>query len=316
MEKKIIILPRHILEPLYIFFSFFKFSKNFNYFIKEKNPNGEINVLPGKKIDEFQLLQKYKPFIDFSHEETKQANKVLDKFKLTKESKIVCFAGRSLNYKNELFETARNSDFNNYLQGMSQLTKKGYFAFRMGETSHKKIPKNFSNQIIDFTASSYRSEFLDLYLISKSLFFVSCSSGVNEMATIMRKPKILIDCIDFENLFKQNLFYIPIILPKKIFSLKDEKFLDYSRLFKFSLKEINNIESLSQINLKIVNNSPEDIESAIMHMHDYINGNLDIEKEIHNQKNFWKKFNIKYGFKPNKTIICPSFYNKNIALFE
>tara|TARA_B100001057_G_scaffold489328_1_gene575372 strand:+ start:237 stop:1433 length:1197 start_codon:yes stop_codon:yes gene_type:complete len=315
-KKRIVILPRHILEPLYIFFSFFEYSKKFNYFIKEKNPNGEIKILPGKKIDEFQLLQKYKPFIDFSNKEINQANKILDKFKLTENKKIVCFAGRSSHYKNELYETARNSDSNNYLLGMNYLAERDYFSFRVGKVSEKEIPNSFSKRIIDLTVFSQRSEFLDLYLISKSLFFVSCSSGINEMATIMRKQKILVDYIGFETLFQLNLFYIPIILPKKILSLKNNKFLDYSKILEFPLKEINNLNQLKEKNFKLVNNSPEEIKLAIINMHNYICGNLDINKEIQNQKNFWKKFDIKYGFQPNKTIICPSFYQNNISLFD
>jgi putative glycosyltransferase (TIGR04372 family) len=315
-KKKLLVFPRHILEPIYIFFSFFSFSKNFIYFANEKNPVGKILVSPGKKIDDSELLQQYDPFINFTKKEISDAEMILSEFNISQYKAIICFAGRSKSYKSETFETARNSNVLNQLNGINKLVDQGYIAFRLGTKEQIKLPKNYPNQVIDFAFSSKRSDFLDLYLVSKCLFFISSQSGINEMATIMRKKKVIIDFIDFESLYLQNLFYIPIILPKKIYSKKKNNFLPYKEIFNFPFKEINNLEKLKDKNFEIIDNSPKEIEEAILNMDNCIRGELDLKKELKNQKEFWDIFNVNYGFRPKQTIICPSFFHANLDLFN
>ena len=124
------------------------------------------------------------------------------------------------------------------------MIEKGYIAFRLGKKENIKLPINFSSHVIDFAFSSKRSDFLDLYLVSKCLFFISPQTGINEMATIMRKKKLIIDFIGFDYLLESNPSYVPIILPKKIYSKNKNNFLLYKDIFNFSFKEINNQETM------------------------------------------------------------------------
>ena len=57
------------------------------------------------------------------------------------------------------------------------------------------------------------------------------------------------------------------------------------------------------------------IYEYIINMDKYIKGELDLKEELRNQKKFWEIFNIKYGFQPTQTIICPSFFKANMDLF-
>ena len=50
-------------------------------------------------------------------------------------------------------------------------------------------------------------------------------------------------------------------------------------------------------------------------MDKYIRGELDLKKELRNQKEFWDIFYFKYGFRLKQTIICPSFFRANVDLF-
>ena len=53
----------------------------------------------------------------------------------------------------------------------------------------------------------------------------------------MRKKKLVIDFIDFDNFHAQNPNTIPIILPKKIFSKKTNKLISYQDIFKKNLQQ-------------------------------------------------------------------------------
>ena len=76
--------------------------------------------------------------------------KILSEFNITQYKAVICFAGRSKSYHNEVFETARNSNVLNQLNGINKLVDKGYIAFRLGKKEKTRLPINFSNHVIDF----------------------------------------------------------------------------------------------------------------------------------------------------------------------
>ena len=82
-KKKLIVFPRHILEPIYIFFSFFKFRK-LNLFCLRKKSEGSNKIFARKKIDDADLLQKYNPFINFTKQEIYGAKQFLNEFNISK----------------------------------------------------------------------------------------------------------------------------------------------------------------------------------------------------------------------------------------
>ena len=49
-------------------------------------------------------------------------------------------------------------------------------------------------------------------------------------------------------------------------------------------------------NFELVNNSPKEIEESIINMDKYIRGELDLKKELSNQKNFGISFISSMGF--------------------
>lgn len=308
-RKNLLILPRHLLEPLFILFYKFKSTRKFVYIVKEKNPIGKVSFLPGKKIDEYNLLKKYEPFIKFSKKEENLATEILTKYNLNKNDRIVCFAGRSQFYKNEKL-SARNSNVLNQIDGMKFLIDNGYKAVRLGKDEEVQLPQIHDN-LIDFSFSKDRSDFLDLYLVSICEFFVSPASGINEMATIMRKKKLLIDFSHFENLYKQNLSFIPIILPKKIFSKKQNKIIPYSKFFEFKFEQINNLNKFEEGGYQLIDNTSDEIRYAINNMSRLVKNKINFEQKKIRQQKFWENFEKFYAFSPKNTIICPTFFDNN-----
>ena len=69
-SNKLLILPRYILEPIYILFRKFKF---FKFFLEDFSKETELvkrNLKDGvKQIDEKNVLFKHKPSIEFSDKE-------------------------------------------------------------------------------------------------------------------------------------------------------------------------------------------------------------------------------------------------------
>ena len=57
---------------------------------------------------------------------------------------------------------------------------------RLGKNEINKINLNDPN-IIDYSTSVDRGDFLDVYLASKCEFMISSNSGINELVVLFRK---------------------------------------------------------------------------------------------------------------------------------
>lgn len=309
-KKKLIVFPRFILEPLYVFFQIINSRSNLIYSIIEKDSSGNDSVKPGRKLDIYGLLKKYPPFLKFTKKEEAQFFYKLNEIGVSKKSKIVCFHARSRFFRNENYEASRNSDVNKQLKGLKILADKGYKCLRLGK--NEKIKLNFTNQnIIDYSFTNIRDDGLDFFIVSKCDFFISASSGIAEMATLMRKKKLLLDFIHFDDMRSYNLDTIPIILPKKILNRETSEFINYSNIFEIPWVEINNLNINKSEKYDLVDNSEDEITNSIINMYKYINNNLDLKKERNNQEKFWIRVNNRYRINSQNTIICPTFFDQN-----
>lgn len=318
-KKKLIILPRHFLEPVYIIFSKLKI---FNFIIHNHiDQRGEEKKYLFNQIDDSEnLFKKYPPTIVFDNDEIKKARIYLEKKKID-EDKIVTFCARSkypraaINKKEE-FESSRNSDIKKYFKGLKYFSNKNFKLLRIGK--YEKIKLEFSDSnIIDFALSEYRNDFLETYLVSKSRFMICSNYGANELAVIFRKKRLIIDYFDFPAITSQNLFLTPMILPKVFYNIKNNVVLSFEEACIKKLYYIHKIKDLNTLGYGLKDNSEKQIEQAIINFDAIINYKLDVNKIYTKQMSFWNTVK-KYFFFENKykTILCPSFFDDNNELFK
>ena len=77
-----------------------------------------------------------------------------------------------------------NSD--NFLLAAETLANKGYKIFRLGRRLKNHLHQN--SNIIDYANSEFRSDFLDLFIGKVCKFGVSTGTGIENVATVFRKP--------------------------------------------------------------------------------------------------------------------------------
>ena len=138
-SQKLFILPRHILEPIYILFRSHKIFDIFlvDYSKEPKEVKRTLYENTVKRIDDKNVLLKHKPSIDFNFEEKKLGNDYLKKIGLQNKA-FFTFASRSSQFKNEKILTARNSNIYNKIPALKFMISKGYNAIRMGKNETKK----------------------------------------------------------------------------------------------------------------------------------------------------------------------------------
>jgi len=310
-EKDLIILPRQILEPINIFFSFFNFNKKFNYYHKDRITN---EYRYGKKDDDLNLLKQFPSSIIFIDNEKKIGDQLLQNIGL-KENNYICFATRSNKYRDEKYESNRNSNIDNLMGAVEYMISNEIMAVRLGKNNDKKIEWD-SNKIIDFSLSKKSSDFLDLYLVSKCKFMLTGGSGILYMAQLMRKKTLIISFFQFDTLHHHALDYLPMVLPKKFFSSHENKTLSYKEVFERKLTSINTKHDLKMMGYELIENTDKEIKEATTNMNNLLDKKLNQKQIRKEQEKFWNNYKNNYDFDTKELIICPTFFKSNSSLFQ
>lgn len=113
------------------------------------------------------------------------------------DSKFICFHSRDSLYHNDIISDGhRNFSINSLLKSMEYITKHGYFAIRVGAKASEKL-KTTNPKIIDYT-TKFRSDFMDIYLISHCEFLVSGDCGVTQIAQIFNKKLLWTNVVPYD----------------------------------------------------------------------------------------------------------------------
>jgi putative glycosyltransferase (TIGR04372 family) len=271
--------------------------------------------------DVHNLLPKTKPFIIFNDQEIKLGRKLLNKIGIKNSDKYFCFFARDHAYRSQFEvggkDSARNSSIKAQLKGIELITNDNLKAIRVGSVVVEKL-NTINSNIIDYSSSNLRSDFLDVFLIFHCKFMISTSSGIEQIALLNRKKILLVNFIDFNGLkaFPNDIYY-PIILPKKFYNLKTKKILTFKEAFQLKLYRDNLYKNdLQNINLALLDNTEDEIKNAIIEMNNFINSSAEIPffNDCKN-KEFWDIYEHYYNCRPNECMqLSKSFLNINSFL--
>ncbi|MFC1768254.1 TIGR04372 family glycosyltransferase [Nanoarchaeota archaeon] len=239
------------------------------------------------------------PTLEFTNEEERQGQELLRKMGIGEGDWFVCLHARDEIFTKKTFDDDlsyhdyRNWSVKTALKAAEYITKKGGYVIRMG--SHVKKGLDVKNKkIIDY-ASDFRTEFGDIYLAAKCKFFLGSNCGLTHVAQVFNTPVAWVNVIP---IFHPPWSQRDLFIPKKIWSINDEKFLSFSQAKDLNLKFYQNKEYFKK-GLKIVNNSEEDILKLVIEMYKILSGRGYSKKEDEMQYKFKSIFNREdncYGF--------------------
>ena len=180
----------------------------------------------------------------------------------------------------------RDFDFDDFELGIQKITEIDLMVVRLGEKikteSRVDNPKFFS------ITGSKRSDFLDLYLIAKSQFFVGGNTGFSHVSRLFRKPQLIVNYIPlrFQDLSAWGTESL--VVPKKLYKISDRRYLRLSEVFTLPYDIHYKGDFFSDLGLRIDNNSQEEIANAIVEMQSRVAGtwhDSEFHKQLQNQ--FW-----------------------------
>ena len=288
-RRKLIILPRWLLEPIY------KVNRFINIFI----PNGRKHEIGNFSMkDTNNLLEKYKPHLNFTESEEIKGKKILKELGLKKDDKFVCLLVRDAGYLNRhqkyelterwTYHNYRDGDIDKYVLAAEELANRGYYVFRMGINVLKPL-KSSNPRVIDYSNLKIRSDFADIYLGAKCSFCISTGSGFDEIPIIFRKPIAYASFVPLALAETHNKNTL--ILIKDHISKKNRKRLTISEIFNSNVGYSFTSEEYESNNIELKENSPEEIKDLVIEMDERLKGTwVETEEDLLFQKQFWLIF--------------------------
>ena len=253
--------------------------------------------------DKNNYFELYKPFIEIPDTDYKIGWRHLEKYFGTPKDifkkKIVFFSLRDSTYLNKEFpykdwsyHNYRDVDSDKFLLAAETLADKGYKVFRIGKNVEKKFNSKHPN-VIDYANSEHRSDFLDIFLGKISKFGLSTGTGIENVATIFRKPLGIIHVpFEFSYFHCKNLITTRIHYSKNL-----NRNLTLSEIFDHGDK-VNfkyNSHTYNSLGIVLKETEEDEIKDFVLERLENLDNNMDKFKNTPEQQEFWKifKFNLK-----------------------
>jgi putative glycosyltransferase (TIGR04372 family) len=247
--------------------------------------------MPLPHFDVDALLVGKPPLLRFTEEEEKLGQAELVKMGIGPKDKFVCLHIRTDHYERIQrggraadHTKLRNSDPETYIPAIEYLTKQGYHILRMGAVKGLPELTTGSGRVIEY-ANEHRTEFMDIYLSAKCSFMFSTGSGIDLLAYIFGVPTLL---VNYAELYRIPSYWDKlIVLPKKIWSIKENRVLEPGKCFDANLT----LESgqIAKNGLRLVDNSPEEIRDAVIEICEAIDKDwTETDEERRLQNEYWQ----------------------------
>ena len=254
-----------------------------------------IKLIPGWKIHSLEylynqrvrniddLLAECQP-LEFTVKEEIYGQDKLKEFGLKNKDKFVCLDVRDntyqlkkipARYRNWSYHDYRHTDINKFLLAAEELTKRGYYIFRMGVIAEKPFISN-NPKIIDYANSDLRSDFMDIYLGAKCSFCITTATGFQDLPCLFRKPMAQL-CVPVGHLFTYKERFI--LITKHHILKKEKRRLSLSEIFTHGLAYVDDSKIFEQKGIELVENTKEEIKDLVMEMVENLESNKKLNSE-------------------------------------
>jgi putative glycosyltransferase (TIGR04372 family) len=271
-------------------------------------------ALPSDR-DIHDLYKRFPVHISFTPEEENEGYSALRRMGIPEGAKFICFHSRDSAYLNAVFPGGgyyyhdhRDSDIEDFMPAVESLSKRGYYAVRMGAIVKKPL-KTDNPFIIDY-ATRFRTEFLDIFLGAKCAFHLGDACGMNGVPFIFRRPLATTNSIPLEYIYTWSHYDISI--PKKLWLRKEGRLMTFPEILESGVGRYLEAEQYEAAGIDVIQNSPEEITELAVEMDERLTGTyMATEEDEGLQKRFWALFRPSDLNKAFNARIGTDFLRKN-----
>jgi len=258
-------------------------------------PGGNVHDCTHSGRDTKNLLDRTGPQFHLSIAETKSGNQKLADIGIPVGAKFVCLNVRDSAYnkttqprKDWQFFDYRNCAIENYVAAAEELTRRGYYVFRMGAVVES--PLSTSNpMIIDYASNGMRSDFMDIFLGANCEFCISNGTGFDGVPYIFRRPILYVNHVPIGWLVSYSDRFI--VQTKMLIWTETGDRLTLRENFRAGLGFGKASSDYSEAGVSIIENTSQENVDAVTEMVDRIEGKwIETPASIGLQQKFWATY--------------------------
>lgn len=286
LKKKILVLPNFFALPIYNLILLLKKKLNYfeNFILVTNFGDDNLNIYETPAI-----LKPDKKFL-------KKGQEFLKSLNIPEDAKIVCLIVRDSGYlekkfphKDWKYHDYRNCDINDYKKVVLSLTERGYYVFRMGESSNQILKIKNNPKYIDYS-QNFRTDFLDIYLGYKCNFCITTGTGWDFIpALTFRKPVVWTNYVPVDGLLPYSKNFL--FSMKIYFDIEQKKKLSLNEIANRSLTRLMSTIEFQSNKISLIENSPDELNQIVLEMVSILEGKMNYSHEdLKLQNFFWKKY--------------------------
>jgi len=148
----------------------------------------------------------------------------------------------------------RNIDIETFIPSIQYIIDQGGKCIRMGDSSMSPCPK--IDGLIDYANSPFKSDLMDVFLCSESLFFLGSNSGIIEVSTGFGTPVAITNMSPLSSLPRgRHDLSIPMMHSKS----GQNDLLSFSEIMNSDIAHYREANNFKKAGIKLIPNSKEEI---------------------------------------------------------
>lgn len=305
--KKILKNSRlNIIENNFLYYFFLPLSYNFfstfDASVSSEIINGQAGYI--KVLSKQNVNLNY---INIPTQDLFNGFEILKNLGITKNEWFVCILFRDSNYSggysSDYDQQYRNTNLNSFSGAIDFINSKGGKCILMGDSSSANPPKSLD--IIDYSHSEYKSDFMDIFLCANCKFFLGTYSGLSLVSALSNIPIAVTDVVPLSHIliWSEKDISIP-----KLYK-RNDKYIKFDEIFNSNLSNFRFNSKFEENNIKLIDNSIDEILNLCIEMFNKVEGNLKSVTLLQNE--FKKKINPNHYTYEGKSQISKYFINKH-----
>jgi putative glycosyltransferase (TIGR04372 family) len=208
------------------------------------------------------------PLFRLSETDRFHLQSALIEFGIPVDAWYVCLHNRECGYSkwDDNLHNYRNAAIEDYFAAIEEITSRGGWVIRMGDSSMKPLPR--MPQVIDYVHSPLRSSRLDVCLCSSARFFLGTTSGLFILAMIFGVPCCLANLAPMcMAAFTKDDIGIP-----KRYAGPDGQAFPLPAVMNSPLSNFRFSELYQRNKIQVIDNTPEEIQGMVVEMIERLEG--------------------------------------------
>lgn len=268
-----------ISHPLlfHLFFPFAALTQYNTYYVKM--PDGKVlyEGIACRSIQQQWEEQGRQQLLTLSGSHYKRGWDCLEKLGVPRGSWFVCLHVRDGGYLNERDDspdTYRNADINTYLLAAKTIVNAGGWVIRMGDPTMKHLPP--MDHVIDYVHNEAKSDWMDIFCCAECRFFLGTNSGLLVVPFVFGVPCALANITPMQ---ERPLSGKDVFIPKLNWSEDKERYLTFEEAISPQLRYCYDSNIFKSLKIRIIDNTPEEINDLVLEMLERLNGNFEYNEE-------------------------------------